>query len=496
MGKKKSVVLMVIITIVLVALTVFTVCPSFWFPWENGLKGWNGVTSFVDFGSDFEGGYYAYYYPEGVKSEAQYKNDYEGKKDEDKQEFADSYLPYKGLYISKAEDLGMVKNNAISAEFRETMVTVREVLSQRFASKGYSSFRVSIVDDFALKVEVTAAEVMYESTFDAFSNFGAVTLKVGETEVEELAGEEVNIKDYITGFKVGTQYSYNYLQVSLTKEGKELIGAKKESLSTSSSQDSSTTMYICVGDENIVPVYQDNVLSDNSIKCAYLDNANKAQLETIAILLNSSLEYGELDISFADVTSEIRTAESIYGEGGDVAILLLLAGITLASIVVSIIKYRRFGVISAYMTLSYLVITTLCFAFISGGVFEFTLGSALVYIVGLVLMNVLHGITYNAIKAEFDLGKTVESSVSMGYKKTLMLNVDIYAVLILASIALFIATGGVATMAAQALICFISAAFCNVLWGRFINYAYLSSQKNSASKYKYFGFVREDDDDE
>ena len=76
MGKKKSVVLMVIITIVLVALTVFTVCPSFWFPWGNGLKGWNGVTSFVDFGSDFEGGYYAYYYPEGVKSEAQYKNDF------------------------------------------------------------------------------------------------------------------------------------------------------------------------------------------------------------------------------------------------------------------------------------------------------------------------------------------------------------------------------------------------------------------------------------
>lgn len=493
MGKKKSVVLMVIITIVLVALTVFAVVPSFWFPWDNGLKGWNGVTSFVDYGSDFNGGYYAYYYPEGVKSEAQYKNDYEGKKDEDKQEFADSYLRHKGLYISNSEDFGMVKGGAISADFRETMLAARDVMSQRFAAKGYSSFRVSVVDDFALKVELPASEANYEATFDAFSNFGAVTMKLGETVLDELSGKDVNIRDYITGFSVGTQYAYNYLQVSFTAEGRELMGAKKESLSASSAQDSATTLYICVGDENIVPVYSDNILSDNSVKCAYLDSANKSQLDTIAILLNSALEFGELDVTFGEVTSEVRVAESIYGNGGETAILLILAAITLASIIVSIVKYRKFGVISAYMTLSYLVVTTLCFAFISGGVFEFTLGTAIMYVLGLALMNVLHGVTYKAIQKEFELGKTVDSSVSMGYKKTLMLNVDIYVLLVLASIALYIATGGVAILASQALICFIAAAFCNLLWGRFINYLYLACQKN---KYAYFGFVREDDDDE
>ena len=493
MGKKKSVVLMVIITIVLVALTVFTVCPSFWFPWNNGLKGWNGVTSFIDYGSDFNGGYYAYYYPEGVKSQAQYKNDYEGKTEDEQQEFADSYIPYKGLYISKSEDLGMVKDGKITEEFRETMVSVRDVMAQRFAAKGYASFRVSIVDEFALKVELPASEANYQSTFDAFSNFGAITLKLGETVLDELAGEDVNIQDYITGFSVGTQYAYNYLQVNFTAAGKELMGETKESLSATSAQDSSTTLYICVGDENIVPVYSDNVLSDNSVKCAYLDNANKAQLETIAILLNSALEFGEFDVTFSDVTSEIREAESIYGIGGETAILLILAAITIASIVVSIVKFRKFGVISAFMTLSYLVITTLCFAFISGGVFEFTLGTAAVYVLGLALMNVLHAVTYKAIKSEFELGKTVDSSVSMGYKKTLMLNVDVYAVLVLASIALFCATGGVAVLASQALICFIAGAFCNVLWGRFINYVYLACQTN---KYTYFGFVREDDDDE
>lgn len=48
-------------------------------------------------------------------------------------------------------------------------------------------------------------------------------------------------------------------------------------------------------------------------------------------------------------------------------------------------------------------------------------------------------------------------------------------------------------MALQALICIATGAFCNLLWTRFINCMLLSASKN---KYKYFRFVREEDDDE
>ena len=43
------------------------------------------------------------------------------------------------------------------------------------------------------------------------------------------------------------------------------------------------------------------------------------------------------------------------------------------------------------------------------------------------------------------------------------------------------------------LICTVAGALCNLLWGRVINYLNLSASKD---KYKYFGLVREDDDDE
>ena len=152
-----------------------------------------------------------------------------------------------------------------------------------------------------------------------------------------------------------------------------------------------------------------------------------------------------------------------------------------------------FGVANVYSTVSYLIVTAICYAFISGGVFEITLGSILVFVVGLVLTNVLNMNIYGAIRSEVKLGKTIESSVKGGYRKTIMTVVDVYAVLTLGAVALLIGVAGVNTFALQALICIVTAAFCNLLWTRVINVMLLSASKD---KYKYFGLVREDDDDE
>ena len=151
MGKKKSVVLMVIISIVLIALTVFTVCPSFWFPWNDGLKGWNSVLAeSVDFGSDYKGGYYAYYYPEGVISEAEYKDNYDayvGDADpENEKEYADRHIQHGGLYLDKEAEFIMEKGE-VSSEFIEEMKTLREVIADRFSKKGYSQYSVSLVQE-------------------------------------------------------------------------------------------------------------------------------------------------------------------------------------------------------------------------------------------------------------------------------------------------------------------------------------------------------------
>ena len=124
---------------------------------------------------------------------------------------------------------------------------------------------------------------------------------------------------------------------------------------------------------------------------------------------------------------------------------------------------------------------------------EFTLGTAIIYALGLFVMLMMHLKTYASIKKEVELGKTVVSAVALGYKKTLLTTVDVYVILALGALAVALGIAGATTFGFQMLICVVAGAFNSLLWGRVINYVLLSASKD---KYKYFGMVREDEDDE
>ena len=94
MGKKKSVVLMVLLTIVIFVLTALTVFPMFSIP--GTVQKWNPVVLQYDLGSDLGGGYYAYYYPEGVISETEYNSNLEALGDDEKTDYEKSYVQIDG----------------------------------------------------------------------------------------------------------------------------------------------------------------------------------------------------------------------------------------------------------------------------------------------------------------------------------------------------------------------------------------------------------------
>jgi len=131
MGKKKSVVLLTLITIAIVILCAMIAVPSFDLPFRvNGaMSRWNPVVKTYDFGSDFGGGYYTYYYPEGVISETEYKVECESRKeDADKlKEYQDSYIRHGGLYLSTDSDDGVTESDgkggyAVSESFKKSTV--------------------------------------------------------------------------------------------------------------------------------------------------------------------------------------------------------------------------------------------------------------------------------------------------------------------------------------------------------------------------------------
>lgn len=498
MGKKKSVVLMILLTIVIVALSAITIFPSFSF----GVKKWNPAVTQLDFGADLNGGYYTYYYPEGVIPAADYYNTLETKTGEDATEYQESYVEHKGLFINKDEDFGLCnQDGTLSTEYKKEFNEFVDELTARYTKKGYSDFRVAVVDDYSVLVELPASDKNVSTSLTTLAYTGELTLQVSGAVIDVLNEKDADVRDYIEGFSVKTQYEVAYLQVKLTKAGETAIKAIKSTLSTASdaqgSTDSSslTSMTLMIGDNQVGYGIFKDYIEGRTILIPEADEAGKDVVETYAIALNSALEKGSFDVTLSAVDSNnIRVIEPVYGSNATKLLYIALAIVLLAAIVVPVIFHGRYGVVNAYTVLSYLIVTGLCFAFISKGVFEITLGSVLVFVAGLALVVALNARMYGAIKKErVGNHKTVESSVKKGYKNCLFGTVDVYVVLILGALALLIGAAGLHTLALQALICFITGAFCNLLWTYAINFVFLSASKN---KDKYFRFVMEDDDDE
>ena len=496
MGKKKSVVLMTVLTIVIVVLCAITAFPAFSFP-GNSVKKWNPAVLQYDLGMDLGGGYYTYYYPEGVISATEYENNLADKTGDEREEYIDSYFNPAGssLYFSNDEDKNIVVDGAIAEDFTAAFNAAANEIKARYAAMGYSDYSVSIVDGYAIKVELPASELNAGQVFSSFMITDEVTIKMGGEVIDALKSKESSVSDLIKNVTVSEKFGVAYLNFHFTKAGRELLNEMKEKLSISTNGDSEpVTLDIVVGETTLATIYQDQITDANAAKVPMAYVGNKAYVEMAAVLVNSLVSGGSFDIQFRTLaTSDIRVFAPVYGENVMTMIFIAVAIAIAAVIALSIVKMGRFGGVSAYLNASYLIVVGLCYAFIAKGVFEITLGSVLVFLAGLALMNVLQLVVYKAIKAEFQLGKTVESSVKAGYNKTLWTVVDVYAVLFLAGNALLIGGAGVYTLALQALICVITGAFCNLLWGRFINFTFLSASKN---KYEYFRFVREDDDDE
>ena len=495
MGKKKSIVLMVLLTIVIVVLSAITVVPSFAVP--GTVKKWNPVVNQYDLGSELGGAYYTYYYPEGIISEIEYKNEYDAIEDEEERaEYAASYVQHKGLYLSTDADYGIFNedNSAISDDFDKEFKAVTNEIIARYAKKGFSDYCVTVVDDYALRVQIPASEKTEENSafqnayyvLGSFMETDELELMLGETVIEERAEYEVN--EIIKSFAAKSQNGVGYVEIRFTSVGKEMI----EEYRKASSEDK---LKIMIGDQTVMEIdAEQHVTTRNVVKYYMAYETEMTHVKTMAILLNSLLENGGFDVAFKSVAStDVREVEAATGDNTLTLLYIALAIAIVGMIAWAIVKMGGFGISNAYATVSYFIVVAMFYAFVTGGVFEITLGSILVFLIGLALVNVLNIQIFDAIREELALGKTVESSVKGGYKHTIWNVVDVYAVALLASLALLIGVAGMYTLALQAIICVCTAAFCNLLWTRVINVMLLSASKD---KYKYFRFARNEEDDD
>ena len=147
MGRKKSVVLTVLLAIVVLVLSVLTFGPKIS---VGEADKFNAAIFQYDLSMDLGGGTYAYYYPEGVISEAEYENNVKALEGNDLVKYEDSYFNHKGLYLSYEGKYGIYSgndNDPVSADFKAEFDKAAQTIASRFEEKGYADYRVSVVEE-------------------------------------------------------------------------------------------------------------------------------------------------------------------------------------------------------------------------------------------------------------------------------------------------------------------------------------------------------------
>ena len=134
MGKGKSVLLIVIVTVVLAGLLFIGFTPSF----SVGVQNFKSLLSGVDLGTDLGGGYYTVYYPEGVLSASDYAIE-----DEETQS---EYSQYKGIYLSN--EIYDAETQTVDEEFVSEFDNAVAAIRARFDQMGFVNCSVALENDY------------------------------------------------------------------------------------------------------------------------------------------------------------------------------------------------------------------------------------------------------------------------------------------------------------------------------------------------------------
>lgn len=499
MGKIKSAIITAILLAAIVVLGFFATV-SYTVPKSNGVKRFNSFISSIHLGADLTGEATTVLYPEGVISAADYKEGLPAKPETGEDDYEDRLAKYE-KYTSKYEQKGSVyvEKDLLEDEEKDLAESVKKdaaVLSSRFGKKGYSSYSVSVQDDYTIRVAVPTNFSYSAYVQKNVSERSEETSKISRTvQYLTTSGElyvrsesnDIPAKDTAADyFKSFTKYSAanNYaVKINLTKEGKKGI----KDLTAKMMADSETALNFYVGDTQLLSLTISETITGGSF---YISVNNSDYAEDYSIILNSaahgetlSLDYGSSD----DVT--INYSSASLGDNAAiymlVAMLLLIAG----AIVFSVVKYKKLGLVNAIMILIYsLAITT---AILLIGI-QITVAGAFMIILGLALLCGSNFAAFEAIRGETKRGKTMHSAIKAGYRSRLTAILDLHVIMIIVSlmttlICMFTCVGEIF---ACAFIFFIASVASYILYWftRFMWYVLSSPARD---KFAFCGFKRE-----
>lgn len=425
MGKKKSAVCLILITILIVVL-----CAWCTVSFSSGIYNYNSVISVIKKDATLGGGYTVVYYPEGVISAEDYDANvlsYGESATQERDEYVAKYQGYGTGAIYLEKDVVLNDQGEVSDTFKASFENNVKALKERFEATHLEGVRVDVSDGYTVRVTLPELTDTAAALFEYFSYTGEVTVAYGSQDVKIIEEtSKINVKDYLKGAYAVTAQNVSYVVVDFTSAGRQLIKDK-----TSGAAESSSTMYFMVGDHSIINLTVSTQIDQDSL---YISGSYTAETaEMTAILFNTALNGTQTDLAMT--VGDMQTHEATFGANTMLFVYIGIGALMLAMAIFFIARYRALGVTHVYAYLTFAICMVLCLAFIDfvnlglGGVAAFVLTSLL-----LCASNVT---TFEYAKKEYALGKTMTSSVKTGYKKCFWHLFDLHVALALVAFLIF-----------------------------------------------------------
>ena len=498
MGKVKSAIITALLVAAIIVLALFATI-SCDVPGSEKTKRYNSFISSISLGSEFTGDATVTFYPAGVMTEDDYNRAVENDKKREEYEEKYEYVEEVGLYI----ETDKLRNDEgkISGEFAASVKADAEIISDRFSQKGYSSYSVSVVDTYGIKITVPttfsyAAYKNYDSSartaaLGEINNTIGYLLSEGGFDLRTTssfdssdsiitAKYKADFNSYFKSAKTANRSGSSVIRINLTNEGVEKL---KEILKNQSSA------YLYVGETYLrLPDFS----SLDVEKSLYFTAPASSYAEDYAITINSVAHGNMLTNKYNDNSSNttLITTTPVYGEYAAIYLACLVLIIVLLAALVPVFKYKKLGIVNAIMVFAYTVAITT--AILLTGV-ELTIGGIFTALLGLALMSFSNFFTFEAVRRETAVGRTVSAAVKLGYKKSMFGVLDVHVILVIASI--LMALIGAGELAACGLIFLIASVASFVLYWftRFMWYVISSPVRN---KFDFCGFEREVEEDD
>ncbi len=431
MGKVKSIVLTVIISIVLAILGV--VCFAS-FPWFGTEKDFSSVASLSSVDKDFGSGYITVIYPEGVISAEKYDN----LSNTDKAD----YYSYKGIYISeeviidsenggfKIEGNSLVPvdngDKGLSETFIQGFENSKDLIFERFGKKSYTSLSCGIQDDYSIYVKVSGSLEDMDSSIERLLSKGTLAFYHSSKTSAMMKLDSSMVKS-ATLTKGGS------LQINFTKEGRALFAEITDAVANNS--DGDTSIYLKIRNVDLTPngISISQKLDSSQI---VFSMSSQEEAEDIAILINTTKDGEFIDYNFA-VDNVVKYVNR-FDSKASLLSMIALCGLALAGCIFFIVRFKGMGIAGTYSIITYVIAMTISLVFICGK--EFSIAVILGLATGLAVLFACICRVFVNIEREMKNGKIYNSSVKSGFKKALAGNLDMHLLLIIATMIMIFAS--------------------------------------------------------